>query len=64
MYQSAQSQCRCKKGNVDNAPNQSIGVSREGRSAKIHAVVDGLGNPCVLMLTGGQVHDSVMLNRR
>ena len=46
---------------MDNVQNQSIGVSRGGRSTKIHAVVDELGNPCVLMLTGGQVHDSVML---
>lgn len=45
---------------MDNAQNQSIGVSRGGRSTKIHAVVDGLKNSCVLMLTGGQVHDSVM----
>lgn len=46
---------------MDSSQNQSIGVSRGGRSTKIHAIVDGLGNPCVLMLTGGQVHDSVML---
>lgn len=50
-----------QKVDVNNAKNQSIGVSRGGRSTKIHAAVDGLGNPCVLMLTGGQVHDSVML---
>ncbi len=46
---------------MDNAQNQSIGVSRGGRSIKIHAVVDGLGNPCILILTGGQVHDGIML---
>ena len=46
---------------MDNAQNQFVGVSRGGRSTKIHAVVDGLGNPCVLMLTGGQAHDSVMM---
>ena len=34
---------------------------RGGRSTKIHAVVDGMGNPCVFMLTGGQVHDSIMM---
>lgn len=50
-----------QKRDVDSSQNQSIGVSRGGRSTKIHAVVDGLGNPCVLMLTGGQAHDSVML---
>ena len=61
LYQSTQGQCRSKKGDVDNAQNQSVGVSRGGRSTKIHAVVDGLGNPCVFMLTGGQVHDSIMM---
>ena len=61
LYQSAQGQCRSKKGDVDNAQNQSVGVSRGGRSTKIHAVVDGLGNPCVFMLTGGEVHDSIMM---
>ena len=38
--------------------NQCIGVSRGGRSTKIHAVVDGLGNPLKVMLTSGEVHDS------
>lgn len=37
------------------------GISRRGRSTKIHAVVDGLGYPLVLELTGGQVHDGIML---
>ena len=38
--------------------NQAIGLSRGGRTTKIHAVVDGLGNPIGFLLTGGQVHDS------
>lgn len=38
--------------------NQTIGLSRGGRTTKIHAVVDGLGNPIGFLLTGGQVHDS------
>ena len=46
---------------MDSASGQSIGVSRGGRSIKIHAVADGLGNPLVPMLTGGEVHDSVMM---
>lgn len=37
--------------------NQCIGVSRGGRSTKIHAVVDGLGNPVRIFLTSGDVHD-------
>ncbi|MCI5887636.1 MAG: transposase [Oscillospiraceae bacterium] len=36
-------------------------MSRGGRSTKTHAVVDGLGYPLVLELTGGQVHDGVMM---
>ena len=39
--------------------NQCIGISRGGRSTKIHAVVDGLGNPLKVMLTSGEVHDSM-----
>ena len=32
-------------------------MSRGGRSTKIHAVVDALGNPIELMLTAGNVND-------
>ena len=38
--------------------NQAIGVSRGGRSTKIHAVVDSKGRPLNFIVTGGQVHDS------
>jgi transposase len=38
--------------------HQAIGLSRGGRTTKIHALVDGLGNPLRFWLTGGQVHDS------
>ena len=37
--------------------NQCIGVSRGGRSTKIHAVVDALGNPIHVQLSTGNVHD-------
>ena len=37
--------------------NQCTGVSRGGRSTKIHVVVDALGNPIEVMLTAGNVHD-------
>ena len=33
-------------------------MSRGGKTTKIHAVVDGLGNPVHFLLSGGQVHDS------
>ena len=38
--------------------NQDIGTSRGGKTTKIHALVDALGNPLKLMFTGGNVHDS------
>ena len=41
------------KGGVD----QAIGRSRGGPTTKIHVIVDALGNPLALCLTGGQVHD-------
>lgn len=34
-----------------------MGRSRGGFSTKVHVVVDALGNPLRLHLTGGQVHD-------
>jgi transposase len=37
---------------------QDIGLSRGGKNTKIHALVDGLGNPIRLTFTGGEVHDS------
>ncbi len=38
---------------------QALGRSRGGFSTKIHLLVDALGNPLKLMLTGGQVNDIV-----
>ena len=32
-------------------------MSRGGRSTKIHAIVDALGNPIEVVLTAGNVHD-------
>ena len=37
--------------------NQCIGVSRGGRSTKIHAAVDALGNPITILLTTGNTSD-------
>jgi transposase len=36
---------------------QALGRSRGGFTTKIHATVDGLGNPLRLRLTGGQASD-------
>ncbi len=44
------------KKNGDPA-EQALGRSRGGFSTKIHATVDGLGNPLRLCLTAGQRHD-------
>ncbi len=38
---------------------QEIGRSRGGLTTKIHAVVDGLGNPIRVHLTAGNVNDCV-----
>lgn len=35
-------------------------MTRGGRNTKIHAVVDGLGNPLYVQLSGGQVNDIVI----
>ena len=35
-----------------------MGRSRGGLTTKIHAIVDALGNPLAVSLTGGQVHSS------
>jgi transposase len=40
--------------------NQYIGKSRGGNTTKIHAVVDGLGNPVHFELSGGQVNDNTV----
>lgn len=37
---------------------QAIGISRGGRSTKIHALVDGKGRPLHFVVTGGQVQDN------
>lgn len=39
--------------------DKAVGMSRGGRNTKIHALVDGLGNPLALMLSSGNDHDSV-----
>ena len=51
---------RARQGQKKNgsAEEQALGRSRGGFSAKVHILVDGLGNPLRLILTGGQRHDS------
>lgn len=40
--------------------DHGIGRSRGGLTTKIHALVDGRGRPLVLIVTGGQVGDSLL----
>ena len=63
--QSASARGRCKKGAEETAfsaeemkKKEHIGLSRGGKNTKIHALVDGLGNPVRLIFTGGQTGDS------
>ena len=42
--------------------NQAIGVSRGGRAIKIHAAVNSKGWPLNFTLTGGQIHDSQVVD--
>ncbi|MFZ0693640.1 MAG: IS5 family transposase [Alphaproteobacteria bacterium] len=49
---------RAASGAKGGEKNQAIGISRGGRSTKIHAIVDGKGRPLNFIVTGGQVHDS------
>ncbi|MFO0725083.1 MAG: transposase [Myxococcota bacterium] len=44
-------------GGGKKSGSEQIGRSRGGPTTKIHAVVDGLGNPTKITLTEGQVHD-------
>ena len=43
---------------VKKTAEKAIGLSRGGRNTKIHALVDGLGNPLAFLLSAGNEHDS------
>ena len=51
---------RCIKAPVveKKTGDKAVGVSRDGRNTKIHALVDGLGNPLAFLLSSGNDHDS------
>lgn len=40
--------------------NQHIGKIRGGNTTKIHAIVDGLGNPVYFQLSSGYVNDNTL----
>ncbi len=46
-----------QKNAFNGENNQEIGTSRGGKTTKIHAVVDGLGNPLHFTLTAGNRND-------
>ena len=39
--------------------DKAVGRTRGGLNTKLHAIVDGLGNPVEFMLSAGNDHDSV-----
>ena len=43
----------------EKTANKAIGRTRGGLNTKLHAIVDGLGNPVEFMLSAGNDHDSV-----
>lgn len=44
---------------MEKKENKAVGVSRGGLTTKIHAIVDGLGNPVEFLLSPGNDHDSI-----
>lgn len=46
-----------RRGWKRGAQSQCIGRSRGGLTTKIHALVDGLGNPLHVHLSAGNIHD-------
>ena len=43
----------------EKTADKAVGRTRGGLNTKLHAIVDGLGNPVVFMLSAGNDHDSV-----
>ena len=42
----------------EKAENKAVGLTKGGLNTKIHAIVDGIGKPVVLLLSPGNDHDS------
>ena len=43
----------------EKTADKAVGRTRDGLNTKLHAIVDGLGNPVEFMLSAGNDHDSV-----
>jgi hypothetical protein len=54
------SKCIAAQRRKRGAQAQAIGITKGGRNTKLHAVVDELCRPLVLLLTPGNTHDCVM----
>ena len=53
---------RWEKGDDAEPPDHALGRSRGGFTTKIHLLVDANGHPLGFHLTGGQVHDSTVVD--
>lgn len=51
-----------ERGGPDEPGDHALGRSRGGFATKLHLLTDGNGNPLGFHLTGGQVHDSTVLD--
>lgn len=43
----------------EKTADKAVGRTRGGLNTKLHAIVDGLGNPVEFLLSAGNGHDSV-----
>lgn len=48
---------------VVESDEHGIGRSRGGLTSKVHALVDGLGRPLVLLVTAGNVNDTILFGQ-
>ena len=48
-----------RKNQREKTADKAVGRTRGGLNTKLHAIVDGLGNPVEFMLSAGNDHDSV-----
>ena len=43
----------------EKTEDKAVGRTKGGLNTKLHAIVDGLGNPVEFMLSAGNDHDSI-----
>ena len=43
----------------EKTANKAVGRTRGGLNTKLHAIVDGLGNPVTFLLSAGNDHDPI-----